>query len=292
MTDVLLSTPTLFGFGLLVGVGFIAQLVDGALGMAYGTLSSTFLLGMGVPPAAASAAIHAAECVTTGASGASHLAHRNVDVPLLLRLAPAGIIGGVLGAYVLTGIDETLLKAAVSLYLGFLGGLILLRAARKTPNAAGAPRRIIPLGLAGGFLDASGGGGWGPVVTTSLLNGGHAPRMVIGTVNTAEFFVTIAISATFAWALVTGRLELVGGVIAFATIVGGLILGGLLAAPFAGKVTRIAPARALMAAVGVVVITLSGWRLVQVWPALQHEPTLTALAHQASLISVAFAGTP
>jgi|CXWL01.1.fsa_nt_gi uncharacterized membrane protein YfcA len=292
MTEFLFATPTLLLFGSLVGVGFVAQLIDGALGMAYGTLSSTFLLGLGIPPAAASAAIHAAECVTTGASGASHLAHRNVDKTLLLRLAPAGIVGGILGAYVLTGIDETLLKAAVSIYLALLGILILARAFVGRFGTGALPKRLVPLGLAGGFLDASGGGGWGPVVTTQLLSGGHAPRMVIGTVNTAEFFVTIAISATFAWALVTGRLELVGGIAAFATIVGGLILGGVLAAPLAGKVTKVAPARALMGAVGAVVISLSAWRFVQVWPALQHDTTLTMLAQQASLLSVSFTAMP
>jgi uncharacterized membrane protein YfcA len=292
MIEGLLSAPALMTFGLLVGVGFVAQLIDGALGMAYGTLSSTFLLGLGIPPAAASAAIHAAEVVTTGASGASHILHKNVDTNLLWRLAPAGIVGGVLGAYVLTGLDETLLKAAVSIYLGVLGGLILGRALLGRFGQGPQPKRLIPLGLAGGFLDASGGGGWGPVVTTQLLSGGHAPRIVIGTVNTAEFFVTIAISATFAWALVTGRLEVVGGIAFFATIVGGLVLGGVLAAPFAGKITKVAPARALMGAVGVVVIGLSTWRFAQVWPALQHDATLAMLAERATLLSAAFAGTP
>ncbi|GAM97117.1 membrane protein [alpha proteobacterium U9-1i] len=292
MIEGLLSTPALFTFGLLVGVGFIAQLIDGALGMAYGALGSTFLLSMGIPPAAASAAVHAAEMVTTGASGASHLMHKNVDSNLFWRLAPAGIVGGILGAYVLTGIDETLLKAAVSVYLGALGGIILGRAMLGRFGQGEQPKRVVPLGFAGGFLDASGGGGWGPVVTTQLLSGGHTPRIVIGTVNTAEFLVTVAISATFAWTLVTGRLEIVGGIAFFATIVGGLVLGGVLAAPFAGKITKVAPARALMGAVGVVVISLSAWRLVQVWPALQSDTTLTALAQQASLFSVSFTGMP
>lgn len=292
MIEGLLSTPALVTFGLLVGVGFVAQLIDGALGMAYGALGSTFLLSMGIPPAAASAAVHAAEMVTTGASGASHLAYKNVDANLFWRLAPAGIVGGVLGAYVLTGLDETLLKAAVSIYLGVLGGMILGRALLGRFGQGEQPRRVVPLGFAGGFLDASGGGGWGPVVTTQLLSGGHTPRMVIGTVNTAEFLVTVAISATFAWALATGRLEIVGGIAFFATIVGGLVLGGVLAAPFAGKITKIAPARALMGAVGVVVIGLSTWRLFQVWPALEHDATLAMLAERATLFSAAFAGTP
>lgn len=292
MIEGLLSTPNLVTFGMLVGVGFVAQLIDGALGMAYGALSSTFLLSMGIPPAAASAAVHAAEMVTTGASGASHLAHKNVDTNLFWRLAPAGIIGGILGAYVLTGLDETLLKAAVSIYLGVLGGIILGRALLGRFGQGEQPKRVVPLGFAGGFLDASGGGGWGPVVTTQLLSGGHTPRIVIGTVNTAEFLVTAAISATFAWALASGRLEVVGGIAFFATIVGGLVLGGVMAAPFAGKITKVAPARALMGAVGVVVIGLSTWRLFQVWPALENDATLAMLTQQASLLSVAFAGTP
>ena len=292
MIEGLLSTPTLVTFGMLVGVGFVAQLIDGALGMAYGALSSTFLLSMGIPPAAASAAVHAAEMVTTGASGASHLVHKNVDTNLFWRLAPAGIVGGVLGAYVLTGLDETLLKAAVSIYLGLLGGVILGRAVLGRFGQGEQPKRVVPLGFAGGFLDASGGGGWGPVVTTQLLSGGHTPRIVIGTVNTAEFLVTAAISATFAWALATGRLEVVGGLTFFASIVGGLVLGGVLAAPFAGKITKVAPARALMGAVGVVVIGLSTWRLFQVWPALEHDATLAMLSERATLLSAAFAGTP
>ena len=118
-------------FGLFLLVGFFAQLVDGAVGMAYGVISSSVLLAFGVPPAQASATIHAAECFTTGASGASHLAHRNVDWRLLLRLAPAGVIGGVIGAYLLTGFNTDFIKAVVIAYLGILGVYLFSRALRK-----------------------------------------------------------------------------------------------------------------------------------------------------------------
>lgn len=259
-------------FGLFLAVGFLAQLVDGAVGMAYGVISSSVLLAFGVPPAQASATIHAAECFTTGASGMSHLAHRNVDWRLLLRLAPAGIIGGVVGAYVLTGFDPTFIKAIVIAYLGLLGGFMLARALLGLNDEPPHLNHVIPLGVVGGFLDASGGGGWGPIVTSTLLGRGHAPRYVIGTVNTAEFFVTVAISTAFLWTLLTGRFELEGGAAAGAASLAGLILGGLVAAPLAGFVTKVAPARILLGGASVLVISLSIWQGIQLWPRLLSEP--------------------
>ncbi|MET0182495.1 MAG: sulfite exporter TauE/SafE family protein [Caulobacterales bacterium] len=269
------SNPLLEGFLLFLGVGFIAQLVDGALGMAYGVISSTTLLAFGVPPAQASAMIHAAECATTAASGASHMAHRNVDWGLFLRLAPAGIAGGVAGAYLLTGIDPTLMKAVVILYLAVLGGLILTRAVRGLKEAPPNVRFAAPLGLIGGFLDASGGGGWGPVVASTLMGRGHTPRYVIGTVNATEFLVTLAISATFVWALVTGRWEVEGGWHGIGAALAGLVIGGLIAAPLAGFITKIVPARTLMAMVGCLVVALALWQGIQLWPKLLAEPHLT-----------------
>src|SRR5262245_9181703 len=147
-------------FGLFLFVGFFAQLVDGAVGMAYGVISSSVLLAFGVPPAQASATIHAAECFTTGASGASHLFHRNVDWTLLFRLAPAGVVGGVMGAYLITGFDPTFIKAIVIAYLGVLGVFMLTRAIRGPKEEDPHLKHVVPLGVAGGFLDASGGGGW------------------------------------------------------------------------------------------------------------------------------------
>jgi uncharacterized membrane protein YfcA len=256
------------GFLLFLGVGFLAQLVDGALGMAYGVISSTTLLAFGVPPAQASAMIHAAECATTAASGASHMAHRNIDWGLFLKLAPAGVVGGVAGAYVLTGLDATLMKAFVTAYLAVLGVMILLRALRGLREAPPNVRFAAPLGLVGGFLDASGGGGWGPIVASTLMGRGHTPRYVIGTVNATEFLVTLAISATFVWAFLTGRFEIEGGASGAGAALGGLILGGLIAAPIAGYITRLVPARALMGAVGALVVGLAVWQGVQLWPKL------------------------
>jgi len=255
-------------FGLFLAVGFFAQLVDGAVGMAYGVISSSVLLAFGVPPAQASATIHAAECFTTGASGISHLAHRNVDWRLLARLAPAGIVGGVIGAYLLTGFDPTFIKAIVIAYLGVLGAIMLARAIRGPREEPPHLNHVIPLGVVGGFLDASGGGGWGPIVTSTLLGRGHAPRYVIGSVNSAEFFVTVAISTTFIWTMMTGRFVLEGGVAAGGAALAGLILGGLAAAPLAGYVTKIAPARLLLAMAAVLVVGLSVWQGIQLWPQL------------------------
>lgn len=278
MIDLFALSPAI-AFAAFVAVGFVAQLVDGALGMAYGALSSTILMSMGVPPAAASAAIHAAECVTTGASGASHLWHRNIDLSMMARLAPAGVVGGVFGAYVLTGLDQTLLKAVVALYLLGLGLLIVARAASGAVARRGAaPARFAPLGFAGGFLDASGGGGWGPLVASTLIGGGYVPRRVIGTVNASEFFVATAISATFAWSIATGRLDVGQGAALLGSVVAGLIVGGLIAAPFAGYVTRAAPARPLMAAVGLAVTALAAWQAWQAWPLAAQDPALVALA--------------
>jgi uncharacterized membrane protein YfcA len=259
-------------FGAFLLVGFFAQLIDGAVGMAYGVISSSVLLAFGIPPAQVSATIHAAECFTTGASGASHLAHRNVDWRLFLRLAPAGVIGGVIGAYLLTQFDATFIKAVVVAYLGILGVFMLWRALRKLQEEPPHLNHVAPIGLVGGFLDASGGGGWGPIVTSTLLGRGHTPRYVIGSVNSAEFVVTVAISLTFLWTLLTGHLELEGGLAVGSASLGGLIVGGLAAAPLAGYVTKIAPARLLLGAAALLVMVLSVWQGVQLWPRLLEYP--------------------
>jgi uncharacterized membrane protein YfcA len=272
-------------FGLFLVVGFLAQLVDGAVGMAYGVISSSVLLAFGVPPAQVSATIHAAECFTTGASGASHLAHRNVDWKLFLRLAPAGVIGGVAGAYLLTGFNTDFIKAVVVAYLGVLGIYMLTRAIREPREEPPHLKHVIPVGLTGGFLDASGGGGWGPIVTSTLLGRGHTPRYVIGSVNAAEFIVTVAISLTFLWTLVTGRFELQGGIATGSAALAGLIFGGLVAAPLAGYVTKIAPARVLLAAASVLVIGLSVWQGVQLWPRLLEYPIFNEMAQTAGMVN-------
>jgi len=241
-------------------VGFLAQSVDGALGMAYGVISSTVLLAFGVPPAAASASVHAAEVFTTAASAGSHAVNRNVNWGLFVPLALGGVVGGILGAFVLTSIDGNLLKPWITLYLAIMGLIIVWRAWRGTRPKDFSKRAAAPLGVVGGFFDAIGGGGWGPTVATTLVGTGENARMAIGTVNTAEFFVTSAISATFLAALLTGHWEQADGLMSHATAVLGLIVGGLAAAPFAGVITRIAPTKVLTYAVGIIVLLVAGYQ--------------------------------
>lgn len=249
-------------FLLFAVVGFLAQIVDGALGMAYGVVSSSVLLGFGVPPAAASASVHAAELFTTAASAGSHVWHRNVNWRLFRVLAPVGILGGVTGTYLVTAVDGDVLRPYVAGYLGLMGLYILFRAWRVArPIDSHKPAIVAPLGLVGGFADAVGGGGWGPVVTTGLVGTGGAPREMIGTVNTVEFFLTFAVSLAFVLALMTGHWEDAGGLVQYASAVAGLIVGGVLAAPLAGYVTRILPPRILMIAVGVLVSLLAIYQI-------------------------------
>lgn len=245
-------------FVLFLIVGFLAQIVDGALGMAYGVVSSSVLLSFGVSPAAASASVHAAELFTTAASAGSHVWHKNVNWRLFRILAPAGILGGVLGTYIVTAIDGDALRPFVAAYLGGMGLYILYRAYRAIkPIDQHKAGFVAPLGAVGGFMDAIGGGGWGPVVTTGLIGTGGAPRQMIGTVNTVEFFLTAAVSAAFLTAIFTGHWEEAEGLASYAWAVGGLILGGVLAAPLAGYVTRFMPQRWLMVIVGVLIVALS-----------------------------------
>jgi uncharacterized membrane protein YfcA len=247
-------------FFVFAAVGFLAQIVDGALGMAYGVVSTTVLLAFGVPPANASASVHVAELFTTGASGASHLAHKNVDRKLFWRLAPAGILGGILGAYILTSVDGALIRPFIVLYLSIMGAVIIYRAIIYPGTHGLRGRLTVPLGAAGGFVDAVGGGGWGPVVTSSLIGAGGEPRYIVGTVNTAEFLVTLAISASFAVALLTGHWSDAGDIQSNLAAIGGLIAGGLLAAPIAGYIIKIMPPRFLAGLVGVLVVSLAAYQ--------------------------------
>lgn len=209
-------------------IGFAAQLVDGALGMAYGQISSTLLISMGVQPKLASAGVHAAETFTTAVSAASHVAHRNVDWWLFFKIVVPGVVGGILGAYVLTEVPAGTAKPIVLAYLTTLGLYLFYRGVMHR-HTERQPRVISPLGLVGGFLDAAGGGGWGAIVTSNLLVQGSNPRHTIGTVNTAEFFVTVTISATFLAAL---------GWEAFTTATLGLLIGGVAAAPFGAWIAK------------------------------------------------------
>lgn len=247
-------------FFLFLLVGVLAQAVDGALGMAYGVISSSVLLALGVPPAMASASVHAAEVFTTAASAGSHAWHRNVEWRLFLPLTIAGIIGGVLGAYVLTGIDGAIIKPFIIGYLALIGVWILWRAGHDVPHRHLPAWITAPIGVVGGFLDAIGGGGWGPTVSSTMVGAGHDPRKAIGTVNTAEFFLTVAISATFVWAIVTGHWEEAGALENHAAAVGGLVVGGLIAAPFAGLIVKMAPRKVLAYAVGFLLLILAAFQ--------------------------------
>ncbi|MBK9077817.1 MAG: sulfite exporter TauE/SafE family protein [Hyphomicrobium sp.] len=233
---------------LYIAIGFVAQMVDGAIGMAYGITSSTVLLSMGVPPATTSACVHAAETFTTAVSGVSHWKFGNVDWRLVRRLAIPGAIGGGIGAYILSNIDGNVIKPYIAAYLVIMGIYILWKALRRAPEpSAELPRHIGPLGFLGGLADSIGGGGWGPIVTTTLIGTGTTPRFAIGSVNLTEFFVTLTISATF---MFTIGLDLF-------PIIAGLLVGGAIAAPFAAYATKHLPDKALMIIVGLVIIILS-----------------------------------
>ena len=244
-----LTTELLLALLPFIAVGFVAQIVDGALGMAYGVISNTLLLSIGVPPAAASAGVHAAETFTTAASGISHIYHRNVDWNLFARLAVPGVIGGVLGAYVLTQIHADKARPFVLAYLACIG-LYLIWRGRHIADVHKPARVVTPLGLIGGFLDAAGGGGWGPVVTGNLLVQGTNPRMTIGTVNAAEFVLALTVSITFFLGM---------GWQAFTVATAGLLIGGVVAAPLAAVVVGKTRPKTLLIAVGTLLTITSAF---------------------------------
>jgi uncharacterized membrane protein YfcA len=251
-----LGGVTLWDILPFIAIGFAAQLIDGALGMAFGVISTTLLVFLGGPtmhPRSASAAVHTVEIFTTGVSGVSHVLHKNVDWKLFARIVIPGVIGGVLGAYVLTQVDGSIARPLVLAYLACIGVYLLWRGATHH-HTEREPKIVEPLGLVGGFLDAAGGGGWGPIVTSNLLVQGGSPRCVIGTVNTAEFFLTVTISATFIAAL---------GWAAFTPITVGLLIGGVLAAPIGALVAKRVPADLLITIVGIVIVLTSGYGLYQ-----------------------------
>ncbi|AHE53815.1 sulfite exporter TauE/SafE family protein [Sphingomonas sanxanigenens] len=240
-----------------IAAGFAAQIVDGALGMAFGVISSTLLVSvLGVPPATASTGVHLVECCTTAVSGVSHALHRNVNWKLFFRLLIPGVIGGITGAYLLTALDASITRPFVMAYLAFIGIYLLVRGLRYPPKKHREARIVEPLGLVGGFLDAAGGGGWGPVVTSNLLVQGALPRTTIGTVNSVEFFLTVTISATFLVNIGTQGFDN-----AFLTPVVGLLVGGVLAAPLGAMVARRVAAKTLLVMVGVVLTATSIYSL-------------------------------
>lgn len=228
--------------------GFIAQMIDGSLGMAYGVSASTFLMSFGVPPAATSASIHTAEIFTSGMSGLSHLKFGNVNKKLFKSLLIPGILGAVAGAYILTSFEayNDIIRPVVATYTLALGIIIIHKAVtlqkvkRKTKN-------IPALAAFGGFMDSIGGGGWGPIVASTLIAKGRSPRYTIGSVNLAEFFVSFSSSLTF--------FATIG--ISYFQIILGLVLGGMIAAPIAASLTQKLPLKKMMLVVGIVIILVS-----------------------------------
>ena len=266
---------------ILIGfVGLIAQLVDGSLGMGYGVTSSSLLLLVGLTPALASASVHLAEVGTNVASGVSHWRLGNVDWRLVLKLGVPGAVGAFAGATFLSRLSTAWAAPVMATILAVLGAYILARFAFRPPRVATARRTphgarfLVPLGLVGGFIDATGGGGWGPVSTTSLLSAGRtAPRTVIGSVDTSEFLVSLFASVGFLVALGTTQLDL--------AIVGVLLLGGLIAAPIAAWLVSRLPARILGTAVGGLIVVTN---LRKILDALGAGPTAFGLSLAAAAL--------
>ena len=232
--------------------GFLAQVVDGALGMAYGITASSLLMSAGVPPAATSATVHAAECFTTGASALSHRAFGNISQTLFRRLLLPGVLGAILGAYILTAIPGDAIKPWIAGYLLLLGFYIMAKAFRDfIPKEV--TTHLTPLAFCGALLDAIGGGGWGAIVTSNLVARGNSVREAVGSVNAVEFFVTLASSFVFLTTLGLGYWK----------IMVALGLGGLLAAPLGAWLCGRVPRRPFMFLVGALVITLSARTLWQ-----------------------------
>lgn len=235
-----------------VAVGLLAQVIDGALGMAYGVTSSSFLLALGASPAMASGATHLAEVFTTGVSGIAHLKMGNVNKKLFLSLLIPGIIGALIGTYILGNIDGKVLKPYISTYLLIMGLYVISKAfrhirARHEINI----KKVAPLALFGSFMDTAGGGGWGPIVTTSLVGSGHDPRTTIGSVNFAEFFLTVTVAASL-FSILNHSVWI---------IVSGLVIGGLFAAPFAAYITRHLKTKTLLILVGSLITIISVFNL-------------------------------
>ena len=228
--------------------GFIAQMIDGALGMAYGVTATTFLLSVGITPAAASASVHASEVFTSGVSGYMHLKFGNVNSKLFKTLVIPGIIGAILGAYVLSSLEEysTYIKPIVSIYTLFLGVIIIRKALIKRMEKRQL-KRVGVLALFGGYLDSIGGGGWGPIVSSTLIASGRHPKYTIGSVNLTEFFVSLASSITFFTVIGLGYWQ----------VIIGLILGGVVAAPIAARLANKLPVKSMMILVGMVIIIVS-----------------------------------
>lgn len=234
--------------------GFLAQIVDGTLGMAYGVTSNTVLLGFGLSPKLASAAVHTAEVFTTGVSGLSHIKFGNFSKSLFFKLVIPGIVSASLGAFLLGSIiDGKVIRPFINAYLLVLGVVILFKAFDKKAIFGDNLKNAPVYALFGGFLDAIGGGGWGPIVTSNLIRQGNTPKVIIGTVNTAEFFVTY---------FSAGILIYFTGINSWQIILG-LIVGGTLAVPFGAYITKKIPAKTMMVIVGILIVLTSGFSILK-----------------------------
>jgi uncharacterized protein len=242
-------------------IGFVAQIIDGTLGMGFGVISSSVLLGLGIPPALASASVNAAKIPTTGTAALSHLYHRNLESSLVMALCIFGAVGGAIGVVLLTSLKGAMLTTIVSLYLLLVGGLIIWR------GITGVAPRVLPsaykrlIGLCGGLIEGI-GGSWGPIVTTSLMGAGTESRYAIGSGNFAEFFVSITVFAAYLSAYFIGHWQ--GGTDWHTVLwpVVGLVVGGLPAAFFGGWLSKIAPRKALTVMVGLLAVSIGIYRLV------------------------------
>jgi hypothetical protein len=262
-------------FILLALFGLVAQLVDGSLGMAYGLTSTSLLLTIGIAPAVASASVHLAEVGTTLAAGVSHWKFGNVDWRAVRWLAIPGGVGAFSGAVFLSSIPAQAISPFIALFLILLGGYLLVRFAilggkiTVTPGTLSG-RLLLPLGLGAGFLDAVGGGGWGPISTPTLIASGKmAPRKAIGTASTSEFVVATCASAGFLLALDTSLVAL--------PVVGALLLGGVIAAPIAAWLSRRLHPRLLGSAVGGLIILTNGRTLLNAL-GIQGDAQVTVIA--------------
>jgi uncharacterized membrane protein YfcA len=229
-----------------IAVGALAQLIDGALGMAYGVTSAGLLMALGVPPVAASASVHYAETFTCGASGISHLLAGNVRRPLFIALVLPGMLGALLGVLVAINVPADWMRVILTPYLVGIGFFLLFRSSRPAGQRTDVPRGTRVTGLLAGFVDAIGGGGWSALIVTTLLARGLPPRAVIGSVHLAKCVVSIAASVSFLLTIGTSH----------GSAVIGLIAGGVLAAPFGAVFVRRIPARAATALAGFAVLAL------------------------------------
>lgn len=248
---VLSNSGTFYTF---VCVGFVAQLIDGLLGMGYGVVSAISLMSLGLSPASVSASIHTAEMFASGASGYNHYRFGNVNKRLFKVLLLPGIAGSISGALLLSHFGEqyaSYIKPLLALYLLALGVRIITKALRKQKAQRRKVKNAGWLAGAGGFLDSFGGGGWGPLVTSTLIANGRTPNYVIGTVSLVEFFVTFASALTFFYTIGFSHWQ----------IVLGLIVGGVTAAPFAARLAGRLPTRFMFIGVGLMVIFWSLWAL-------------------------------